>query len=129
MGSLSHLGFIGINDAKLTFKMILRRLQADQILENCDVVFMKASKAKVEEECSYFRVIGLPFQISKNEIINKVIEPARFGIKNYGLSLIFENGRFSGKAVIKLPSKYDQMVLSKDRMFIGRRYIEILQIN
>lgn len=58
-----------------------------------------------------------------------MIEPAKYGIKKYGLSLIFENGRFSGKAVIKLPSKYDQMILSKDRMFIGRRYIELLQIN
>lgn len=62
-------------------------------------------------------------------MINKLIEPNKYGIKKFGCSLIFENGRFSGKAVIKVPSKHDQMILSKERMFIGRRYIEIFQIN
>jgi len=47
--------------------MILKRLQDEKMLENCDDAFIKASKAKTDnEEFSYFRVLGLPFQISKN---------------------------------------------------------------
>lgn len=39
------------------------------------------------------------------------------------MSLIFEHGKFSGKAVLKVPAEFTEMVLRKDRMYIGRRYV------
>lgn len=83
----------------------------------------------MREGFSYFRCIGLPFQISKHELVEKLIEPERFGIKSYGLIFVFEHGKFSGKAVLKVPAEFAEMILRKDRMYFGRRYVEIFQIH
>lgn len=47
---------------------VLRRLREEGLLEDTDVAFRKEHQAKEESggEFSYFRCIGLPFQISKN---------------------------------------------------------------
>ena len=43
------MGIMGINDPKHTFKIVLKHLQDDKILENCDISFMKAAKEKLED--------------------------------------------------------------------------------
>jgi hypothetical protein len=109
---------------------VVRRLRAEGKAEDCGVVFAREAQGREAGEASaYFRVIGLPFQISKNEIVEKLVEPIRYNIKNYGLSLVFEHGKFSGKAVLKVPQEFGEMILAKDRMFIGKRYVEIVPIH
>lgn len=69
---------------------MVRRLREEGGLEDCDLVFFKQHQSRgLTADFAYFRCIGLPFQISKNEIIQKLVEPERFSIKSYGLSLIF----------------------------------------
>lgn len=78
------------NDEKVILKMVLKRLREEGGLQDSDVTFFKRHKSGGSvSEYSFFRCIGLPFQISKNEIIQKLVEPDRFSIKSYGLSLIF----------------------------------------
>ena len=111
-------------------KILLKKFRAQKNLEDTDTIFFKQHHSKgLPADFSYFRCIGLPFQISKNELVQQLIEPERYNIKTYGLSLIFEHGKFSGKAVIKVPAEYCEMILKKDRMYIGKRYVELVQIN
>lgn len=71
-------------------KGLLFKLRQERVLEDSDVVFFKGHQNKgLGGDFAYFRCIGLPFQISKGEIIQKLVEPERFSIKSYGLSLIF----------------------------------------
>lgn len=71
-------------------KGVLNKLRQERVLEDTDVVFFKGHQSRgLGGDFAYFRCIGLPFQISKGEIIQKLVEPERFNIKSYGLSLIF----------------------------------------
>jgi hypothetical protein len=120
------LNLIELSDPSVIMKLLLRKLREERAIEDTDVAFCKQhAERELSEDFSYFRCIGLPFQISKNELVQKMVEPERFGIKAYGVSLIFEHGKFSGKAVLKVPSEFAEMILRKDRMYIGRRYVEV----
>lgn len=93
-------------DPTVMLKMLLKRLRDEKAIEDSDALFYKNVKGAEEGEFAYFRCLGLPFQISKQEFVQRVIEPERFGIKHYGFSLIFEHGKFSGKAVVKVPVEW-----------------------
>lgn len=58
-----------------------------------------------------------------------MVEPQRYNIKTYDYSFIFQHGKFSGKAVVKVPGEFSAMVLKKNRMYIGKRYVQINTIN
>lgn len=91
-------------DPTVMLKMLLKRLRDEKAIEDTDAMFYRKFKEAEEGEFAYFRCLGLPFQISKHEFVQRVVEPERYGIKNYGFSLIFEHGKFSGKAVVKVPA-------------------------
>ena len=54
-------------------KMVLIRLRQEKVIEDSEKKWQEEGEELVG--FGYFRVIGLPFQISKNEIIKKLIEP------------------------------------------------------
>lgn len=90
IGVCRHLSLMEVSDERVILKMLLVRLREERVVEDCDVVFFRGHQSQgLGADFSYFRCVGLPFQISKNEIIQKLVEPERFNIKSYGLSLIF----------------------------------------
>jgi hypothetical protein len=56
-------------------KMLLKRLRDEKVIEDTDALFYRQHKATEEGEFAYFRCLGLPFQISKHEFVQRVIEP------------------------------------------------------
>ena len=119
-----------INNHFSILKTILKRLKDQKSLEDSDILFWKKHRnTKSTENYSYFRCLGLPFQISKSQIVEKLIEPERYNIQSYGLSLIIQHGKFSGKAVLQVPSIFTETIMKKNRMFIGKRYIQLIQVN
>ena len=85
-----------------------------------------ASDVSHEKRKSTLSMMGLPFNVTKREIIKFFDE---YDLRESDINLIWSKGRFSGKATVTFADERDaqRALKTKNRAYIGSRYIELFE--